>query len=119
MSEVDVGLLVDAGEVVERVVVVAGEAVAGAAAVGVDEGGDGGGFADGGEITINAERLQARSSSLWEPPGWVRMRFRDMGNWSGAQVASRSRDSQAGQNQADIPYRRRRLARGVLVVASA
>lgn len=58
MGEVDVGLLVDAGEVVERVVVVAGEAVAGAAAVGVDEGGDGGGFADGGEITINAEMLQ-------------------------------------------------------------
>ena len=54
MGEVDVGLLVDAGEVVERVVVVAGEAVAGAAAIGVDEGGDGGGFADGGEITINA-----------------------------------------------------------------
>ena len=80
MSEVDVGLFVDAGEVVERVVVVAGEAVAGAAAVGVDEGGDGGGFADGGEITINAERLQARSSSLWEPPGWVRMSESDMGN---------------------------------------
>ena len=30
-----------------------------------------------------------------------------MGDWSGAQVASRSRDSQVGQNQADIPYRRR------------
>lgn len=54
MGEVDVGLFVDAGEVVEWVVVVAGEAVAGAAAVGVDEGGDGFVFADGGEITINA-----------------------------------------------------------------
>ena len=54
MRKVYIGFFVDAGEVVERVVVVAGEAVAGAAAVGVDKGGDGGGFADGGEITINA-----------------------------------------------------------------
>ena len=87
MSEVDVGLFVDAGEVVERVVVVAGEAVAGAAAVGVDEGGDGGGFADGGEITINAERLQARSSSLWEPPGWVRMVVMAMISGKGRRLA--------------------------------
>lgn len=54
MGKVDVGLFFDAGEVVEWVVVVAGEAVTGAAAVGVDEGGDALVFADGGEVTIDA-----------------------------------------------------------------
>lgn len=54
MGEVDVGLLLNAGEVVAWVVVVAGEAVAAAAAVGVDEGGDGGVLADGLQIAAQA-----------------------------------------------------------------
>ena len=52
MREVDIGFLLDAGEVVEGAVVVAGEAVAAASTGGVDEGGDGFVFPVAGQITI-------------------------------------------------------------------
>lgn len=56
VGEVDVGLGADAGEVVEGGVVVAGEAVTGPSAVGIDEGCDGVALADAFQITTDAGR---------------------------------------------------------------